>query len=60
MVIDGKTSSWSPMASSVPQGSVLRSTLFMIFIKDIDEGIENEIVMFANDTRILKKVLCLE
>ena len=34
------------------------STLFIIFITDIDEGIANEILKFADDIKILKKVSC--
>lgn len=60
VVINGKESSWCKVNSGVPQGSVLGPILFIIYINDIDEGIECKISKFADDTKIMNKVTSTE
>jgi hypothetical protein len=52
VVINGMHSDWGDVKSGVPQGSILGPLLFTIFINDLDNKLVNNIIKFADDTKI--------
>ena len=55
VVVDGEVSSWKSVLSGVPQRSVLRPILFLVYINDLEEGVTGSILKFADDTKLFRK-----
>ena len=52
-VVDGVKSAMLDITAGVPQGSRLGPLLFIIYINDIVDGLESEILIFADDCSLL-------
>ena len=56
VVFEGGESSWRPVISGLPQGSVLGPILFLIYINDLENEIWSNILKFADDTKMFRRV----
>ncbi|XP_076034815.1 uncharacterized protein LOC143021293 [Oratosquilla oratoria] len=52
VTINGIKSRWGNVTSGVPQGSVLGPLLFIMYINDLDDGLNSDVSKFADDTKI--------
>ena len=50
VVLNGEQSGACPVLSGVPQGSVLGSCLFLMYINNMQDSIKSNIRLFADDT----------
>ena len=56
MVLNGLNSSWKDVTAGVPQGSILESLLFLVYINDLSNGLKSNPKFFADDTSLFSVV----
>ncbi len=56
VAVNGSFSSWTPVLSGIPQGSVLGPVLFICYINDMPGEVNSMIEMFADDTKIFTNI----
>ena len=52
VLLNGQTSSWRPVLAGVPQGSILGTLLFLIYINDLPNDLKSNAKLFADDTSL--------
>ena len=55
-MVNGSQSSWLPVTSGVPQGTVLGPLLFLLYINDITCGIQSTIHLFADNCILYRTI----
>ena len=56
VTLNGKSSKWSSVTSSVQQGSVLGPVLFILHINDLPQKVKSHCVIFADDANLFKEL----
>ena len=56
VVIRGTCSSWTPVLSGVPQGTILGPVLFILYVNYISSGISSTVKLYADDTKVYREI----
>ena len=56
VALNGQYSSWTSIEAGVPQGSILETFLFLIYINDLSGDLTTNVKLFADDTSLFSIV----
>ena len=56
VVLNGQASHWTSIEGGVPQGSILRPLLFLIYINDLSDDLSTNDKLFADDISLFSIV----
>ena len=58
--VNGELSSSKPVISGIPQGSVLGPLLSVLYINDLPDTVQSNVLLFADDTKIFNQVSSID
>ena len=50
VILKEQTSSWRPVIADVPQASIVRSFLFLVYINNLPNELKSSVKLFVDDT----------
>ena len=56
VAVNGKESKWHKVTSGIPQGSVLGSLLFVLYVNDLPDLTKSNTFLFADDIKIFRAI----
>ena len=56
MSVNNNSTNFVPVTSGIPQGSVLGSILFLIYVYDLPEVVSRTVKLFADDTKLYREI----
>ena len=58
--VNGELSISKPVISGIPQGSVLGPLLFVLYINDLPDTVQSNVLLFADDTKIFNHISSID
>ena len=56
VTLNRQVSSWTGVNTEVPQGSILGSLLFLVYINDLADGLSSNAKLFADDASLFSVI----
>ena len=60
VIVGGDYSKWVEVESGVPQGTVLRPLLFLLYINDLPDNLHSQVRLFADDCVVYRNVTTIK